>query len=647
MAKLTLTDITSGYQTQSAYNANNQLVEDAIENTLSRDGTSPNQMEADLDLNSNDLINAQNIRAQNIFLNGTAISIGDVVAGNKLVHTATATAGQSTISGLPTYVPNTNSIDLFIAGAHQNPDAYSQDSPTSLTLTGGDTLDGGEKITVLLSGANELAVANASNVSYTPSGVGAIGTNVQDKLRETVSVKDFGATGDGVTNNNTSFVAADAANKSLFIPIADSSYKIVGDLVLAVPKTYGEGWYDDDFTSTMKGSLINTNGGITFNSPLGVRRGLVVSDLSLSFTGSSGLVIDDFIYNRLSHLHLDGNTVTTNLLTLTQWAFFSEILGCVLSGFTGIGLLVDTAGTKNAIRDCNISSGVSANATSAIEVRDEGTSIYDGQAGVARADGAGIGIHFYNSGAPVIYGGLVQGTLFEDDIGVRIDALTSLFGTVVGKNTRHTLGSGQTAIVFGKAYQCVLDNPTIVSPTGGYVAKWEADAIKCGVIGNYDACRAQISVDPSATDSYMVCTAPITYAERSDISTDSNLSVTCEDVQYVGKTSHNGVSWDKFSEAINDDSFTTITPPDSVGNLVLRTATGGAEYAILAYNTSTGVLTTLLAAGAMDVITTDGTLTGTTGTDGFLVVRASSTGVIYVENRRNSSRRFYIEFQKV
>jgi hypothetical protein len=59
MAKITLTDISSGYQSLSTYNANNTLIETAIENTLSRDGTGPNTMSADLDMNSNYINNLQ------------------------------------------------------------------------------------------------------------------------------------------------------------------------------------------------------------------------------------------------------------------------------------------------------------------------------------------------------------------------------------------------------------------------------------------------------------------------------------------------------------------------------------------------------------------------------------------------------------
>ncbi len=57
MAKLTLTDITSGYGTATKLNANNSAIETAMENTLSRDGTEPNEMNAHLDMNGNEILN--------------------------------------------------------------------------------------------------------------------------------------------------------------------------------------------------------------------------------------------------------------------------------------------------------------------------------------------------------------------------------------------------------------------------------------------------------------------------------------------------------------------------------------------------------------------------------------------------------------
>ncbi len=57
MAKITLNDMTTGYSGPARINANFDLIEAAIENTLSRDGTSPNQMEDDFDMNGFRILN--------------------------------------------------------------------------------------------------------------------------------------------------------------------------------------------------------------------------------------------------------------------------------------------------------------------------------------------------------------------------------------------------------------------------------------------------------------------------------------------------------------------------------------------------------------------------------------------------------------
>jgi hypothetical protein len=57
MAKLSLTTITSRYASVDALNANFEAIEEALENTLSRDGTAPNVLEADIDVNGNRILN--------------------------------------------------------------------------------------------------------------------------------------------------------------------------------------------------------------------------------------------------------------------------------------------------------------------------------------------------------------------------------------------------------------------------------------------------------------------------------------------------------------------------------------------------------------------------------------------------------------
>lgn len=64
---------------------------------------------------------------------------------------------------------------------------------------------------------------NASTVTYDPAGTGAVARTVQTKLRESVSVKDFGAVGDGATDDTAAIQSAWNAVKlagggSIFLP---------------------------------------------------------------------------------------------------------------------------------------------------------------------------------------------------------------------------------------------------------------------------------------------------------------------------------------------------------------------------------------------------------------------------------------------
>lgn len=77
MPKLTLSDVNNlggnPVSAQQVINTNSDRIEAAVENTLSRNGASPNQMEADFDMNNHDILNSAEIHGEKLFINGVQI----------------------------------------------------------------------------------------------------------------------------------------------------------------------------------------------------------------------------------------------------------------------------------------------------------------------------------------------------------------------------------------------------------------------------------------------------------------------------------------------------------------------------------------------------------------------------------------------
>ena len=88
------------------------------------------------------------------------------------------------------------------------------------TYTAGLTLNG--NVITGVSDLGTVAFPSLSSVTYTNTGTGATGRPLQERLEDTVSVKDFGAVGDGVTDDTSAIQNAyDEAvlqNKRLYIP---------------------------------------------------------------------------------------------------------------------------------------------------------------------------------------------------------------------------------------------------------------------------------------------------------------------------------------------------------------------------------------------------------------------------------------------
>lgn len=167
---------------------------------------------------------------------------GVPLAGGKLYSFAAGTT-----TPLPTYtsasglVNNTNPIILDSRGEAS---VWLGDTSYKLKLTSAtdveiwtvDNIDATSALTTL-------AASNGSSlVGYVQTGTGAVATTVQARLRQSLSVKDFGATGDGTTDDTTAIQNALNAGTGRSVYFPAGTYRFSSTLLVKTKTTLiGEG----------------------------------------------------------------------------------------------------------------------------------------------------------------------------------------------------------------------------------------------------------------------------------------------------------------------------------------------------------------------------------------------------------------------
>jgi len=179
---------------------------------------------------------------------------------------------------------------------------------------------------------------NAAGVEYDPPFAGALttGYTVEDKLSQTVSVKDFGAVGDGVTNDTAAIQAALNTGRSVYMP--SGTYLISSGLSIA---TQGQNIFGDGPEQTnilVSGSSYDA---VTISASYGGVEGLKIYSTSARTAGAfikmntatRGNFIRTFVLqNGYVGIHIDAEVVITFIGN-------GQILDCTPS--TGIGILIN------------------------------------------------------------------------------------------------------------------------------------------------------------------------------------------------------------------------------------------------------------------------------------------------------------------
>ncbi len=166
------------------------------------------------------------------------------VPGTVSVENFTGTGAQTAFNLASAPVAE-NNTQIYIDGVYQQKDTYTLSGATINFSTAPPNLSGIEVVTFSIA---SLGTVDASNVSYNEGSAGAVNTSVQAKLQESVSVADFGAVGDGVTDDATAINAAALAvynqgGGTLLFPKTTASYAINDDIILYDnTRVVCEGW---------------------------------------------------------------------------------------------------------------------------------------------------------------------------------------------------------------------------------------------------------------------------------------------------------------------------------------------------------------------------------------------------------------------
>jgi len=386
---------------------------------------------------------------------------GNVLTGGKLnTYLAGTTTPATTYTTSAGNVARTNPIVLDAAGRVPSGGEIwlAQNVVYKFTLT--DSSDVLIATYDNISGISSLTLPiDSSNITYDPPFAGSVATNVEDKLAQVVSVQDFGAVGNGSTNDTAAFQAALNSGFSVYIPPTGSSYIVSSTLTVpANVAMYGDGY-----------------------------------ESVIQYTGTgSAIVLDPGTGNATLYDSILANFQLTNANTAAVGIRLKDVAEVLIDSVYVIG--IGGGFTTAAIE---FSATAATGAVFAVTIRDS----------ILRANQVGIKFSDQNLfNAITIRGGRIQGNL--GTAGIFADKTVkgfSIFGTVVEGNLNQNivLNNGAEALTI---QGCWFE--TNVAATNGIVLQGSGQYVGVNISGNH---FANNGASPTGRALYMPGTNAIPY----------------------------------------------------------------------------------------------------------------------------------------
>jgi hypothetical protein len=236
------------------------------------------------------------------------------------------------------------------------------------------------------------AAINATKLNFLQAGTGAVARTVDSKLKDAVSVKDFGAVGDGVADDTAAIQAAITAADGRTVLLPAGTYKITSTLTFTPTaatferpiRLVGEGMFSSVIdTRVASGPAIS----IAATSAYKFSTGGLLKDFSIITNGAPAnadgirlysayhLDVEKIRVNGLSGkgLHIrssgTGDTDTTAYLRVTQCRFTGNSYGVYAKSDLSGGLPLAYADFEHCALDQNTTCGIALWSVDQVNIR--------------------------------------------------------------------------------------------------------------------------------------------------------------------------------------------------------------------------------------------------------------------------------------